>query len=129
MATQIHTEDQAMMSKHLPEQVLEFSKKERERICSETYDKEVQNLKDQLLFIDLDKQKTGRLCFEDFREFAKAQVKEMMHSVDDKKNELSEEQLCFRYKFGCSLAESESGPSIRAIQKWNNIMRDIDQQK
>ena len=48
-----------------------------------------------------------------------------MHNIQECNYKLAEEQACFRYNIANTIGHSESGPSLRALQKWNNIMQQI----
>lgn len=112
-----------MIIKKMPPVLSEFLQRLFKRAMTETFDREMEALIDKQLFVKLDKDKKGRLTYNEFKELFEIRrdmiSKELGHMVYD----YSDEQIEFRYQFACSLAESDAGPTLRSFDKWMTMHR------
>lgn len=115
---QIDKEDDELIYTKLPPALSDFMQRLYKRALTETFDREMQALLDKQLFIQLDKDKKGRLTYEEFKGLFDIRrdmfAKELGGTVYD----YTDEQIAFRYQFACSLAESTAGPTLRTFDKW-----------
>jgi hypothetical protein len=80
-------------------------------------------LTDKQMFIKLDKDKKGRLTYDEFKELFDFRRDMFAKELGGQIYDYTDEQIEFRYKFACSLAESDAGPTLRTFEKWMTMHR------
>lgn len=67
--------------------------------------------------------KDGRLSYDEFKALLDVRRDMMTKELGGAFYEYTDEQVQKRYDFGCSIAESTKGPTLRTFDKWMNMYR------